>query len=57
LWEQDQSVVTNPGARAGNVIIFTEALAHGTMPWRNEFDRRVAIYRFAAKTVQYASSF
>jgi hypothetical protein len=57
LWEQDQSVVTNPGARAGDVIIFTEALAHGTLPWRNEFRRRAAVYRFAAKTVQYASGF
>jgi hypothetical protein len=42
LWEQDQSVVTNPGAHAGDVIIFTEAVAHGTLPWRNEFGRRVA---------------
>jgi hypothetical protein len=57
LWEQDQSAVTNPGARAGDVIIFTEALAHGTLPWRNEFGRRVAVYRFAAKTVQYAQGF
>jgi hypothetical protein len=31
-WEQDQSAVINPGARAGDVIIFTEALAHGTLP-------------------------
>jgi Phytanoyl-CoA dioxygenase (PhyH) len=56
-WEQDQSVVTNPGARAGDVIMFTEALAHGTLPWRNEFDRRVAVYRFAPKTMQYAAPF
>jgi ectoine hydroxylase-related dioxygenase (phytanoyl-CoA dioxygenase family) len=56
-WEQDQSVVTNPGARAGDVIMFTEAVAHGTLPWRNEFQRRAAVYRYAPKTVQYASSF
>jgi hypothetical protein len=57
LWEQDQCAVTNPGASAGDAIIFTEALAHGTLPWRNDFDRRVAVYRFAAKTVQYAAGF
>jgi hypothetical protein len=57
LWEQDQSVVTNPGAHAGDAIIFTEALAHGTLPWRNEFARRAALYRFAAKTVQYGPGF
>jgi len=34
-------VVTNPGARAGDAIIFTEALARGTLPWRNDFSRRV----------------
>jgi Phytanoyl-CoA dioxygenase (PhyH) len=56
-WEQDQSVVTNPGARAGDVIMFTEAVAHGTLPWRNDFYRRAAVYRYAPKTVQYASSF
>lgn len=50
-------MVTNPGAHAGDVIIFTEALGHGTLPWRNDFDRRVAVYRFAAKAVQYASGF
>jgi len=56
-WEQDQAAVSNPGARAGDVIVFTEALAHGTLPWRNQFRRRVALYRYAAKTVQYAPGF
>jgi Phytanoyl-CoA dioxygenase (PhyH) len=56
-WELDQHAVTNPGARAGDVIMFTEAVAHGTLPWCNDFDRRAAVYRYAPKTVQYASSF
>ncbi len=49
--------MANPGGSAGDVIIFTEALGHGTLPWRNEFSRRVALYRFAAKTVQYGPGF
>lgn len=57
LLESDTSVVSNPGAKAGDVIVFTEALAHGTLPWRNDRDRRVALYRFAAKTTQYAGDF
>lgn len=57
LWEQDTSVVTNPGAGAGDVILFTEAVAHGTLPWRNAHDRRVVLYRFGAKTTQYAGGF
>jgi Phytanoyl-CoA dioxygenase (PhyH) len=57
LGEQDTFIVSNPGAEAGDVIVFTEAVAHGTLPWHNEHDRRVAIYRFGAKTTQYASGF
>jgi Phytanoyl-CoA dioxygenase (PhyH) len=57
LWHQDQDIVRNPGAKAGDVILFTEALGHGSLPWRNDHDRRVGVYRYAAKTVQYAGGF
>lgn len=57
LWESDTWIVSNPEAKAGDAIIFTEALAHGTLPWRNDHDRRVALYRFGAKTTQYAGGF
>lgn len=57
LWEEDQDIVCNPTAVAGDAIIFTEALAHGALPWRNDHDRRVAVYRYAGKTIQYAHAF
>jgi hypothetical protein len=57
LWQQDQDIVRNPAAQAGDAIIFTEALGHGALPWQNQHDRRVAIYRYSGKTIQYATSF
>lgn len=57
LWHEDRDAVRNPGARAGDAVVFTEALGHGALPWRNGHDRRVALYRYAGKTVQYAGAF
>ena len=57
VWHQDQEVIRNPGAQAGNAVIFTEALGHGALPWTNEHPRRVAVYRYTGKTIQYAHAF
>ena len=32
--------------RAGSVVIFTEALTHGTLPWTAEHERRALMYRY-----------
>ena len=32
--------------QAGSVIIFTEALAHGTLPWTADHERRALFYRY-----------
>lgn len=50
---EDTEILRNPEVRAGDAIIFTEGVAHGALPWRNQHNRRVAIFRYAAKTVQY----
>lgn len=52
-WESDQEIVRNPTLRAGDVLIFTEALTHGTLPWTASHDRRALHYRFSPKCVQY----
>ena len=39
LLETDLGIVKQVEAKAGSVIIFTEALAHGTMPWTAERQR------------------
>lgn len=33
--------------QAGDVVIFTEALTHGTSPWRAEHDRLSMLYKYA----------
>lgn len=52
-WESDQDIVRNPAVRAGDVLIFTEALTHGTLPWTASHDRRALHYRFSPKCVQF----
>ena len=41
-------------AEAGDVIIFTEALIHGTVEWTAEHERRSLLYRYSPKTVHFA---
>lgn len=52
-YETDTDLVRNPSAPAGSVIIFTEKVAHGALPWVSGHDRRVAIFRYSPKTQQY----
>jgi hypothetical protein len=40
--------------RAGTGVIFTEALTHGTLPWRGADDRRTAFYKFSPHPVSWA---
>src|SRR5262249_15679482 len=51
--DADTQGLCNPSGRAGDLIIFTEGLTHGTRPWRGGGDRRGVLYRFSAKWVQY----
>jgi hypothetical protein len=51
-YESDQDLYANPGAGAGDVIIFSEATIHGTLPWRAGHERRVALYRFCPMYLQ-----
>jgi ectoine hydroxylase-related dioxygenase (phytanoyl-CoA dioxygenase family) len=39
--------VRQPAARAGDVLIFTEALVHGTMPWKADHERRALLYKYS----------
>ena len=39
--------VAQPEVEVGDVIIFTEALIHGTMPWQAEHERRALLYKFS----------
>ena len=39
--------VSQPEVEAGDVIIFTEALVHGTMPWTAVYERRALLYKYS----------
>ncbi|HKQ30141.1 MAG TPA: phytanoyl-CoA dioxygenase family protein [Burkholderiales bacterium] len=43
----DSPLVANPAFRAGDVLIFNEALIHGSRQWRAEQLREVLIYTYA----------
>lgn len=45
--EQNSHLVVNPTLKAGDMLIFTEALIHGTRPWKSSNLRRVLIYSYA----------
>ncbi len=45
-FERDPGIVVQPELRAGDAVIFTEALTHGTLPWTHPAERRVLFYRY-----------
>jgi ectoine hydroxylase-related dioxygenase (phytanoyl-CoA dioxygenase family) len=45
--------VTGP---AGTAIIFTEALTHGTLPWRGD-ERRTLFYKYSPSTLSWARDY
>jgi hypothetical protein len=39
--------VVQPAVEAGDVVIFTEALIHGTAPWVADHERRVLLFKYS----------
>lgn len=46
-YERPASYVLQPAVAAGDVLIFTEALVHGTMPWTADHERRALLYKYS----------
>ena len=46
-----------PAVNAGDVVVFTEATTHGTLPWTAEHTRRACLYRFAPATSAYGRAY
>jgi hypothetical protein len=46
--------VTGP---AGTAVIFTEALAHGTLPWRGRGERRTVFYKYSPRPLAWSRTF
>ncbi|MED5414735.1 MAG: phytanoyl-CoA dioxygenase family protein [Candidatus Latescibacterota bacterium] len=45
--EEGRDYVVQPEAQAGDVIFFTEALVHGTIPWNADHERRALLYKYS----------
>ena len=44
---ENAPAVINPEVKAGSVVIFTEALTHGTAPWRANHTRRSLLFKYS----------
>jgi ectoine hydroxylase-related dioxygenase (phytanoyl-CoA dioxygenase family) len=46
-YESDRDAVHQVVAPAGSAVLFTEALTHGTLPWRSEQPRRSILFKYS----------
>jgi len=44
-------------APAGSAVIFTEALTHGTLPWRGAQERRTVFYKYSPRSISWAATY
>ena len=51
--EAYQEFVRQITCRAGDCVIFTEAVTHGTLPWTAAHQRRTALFRFSPGNLAY----
>jgi hypothetical protein len=54
-YEAEQDLVVCPEVKAGDLIIFTESLTHGALPWRAEHERRAVLFRYTPRHVEFWS--
>lgn len=55
--EEIHSCVHRVTANAGDAIIFTEACAHGTVPWQGAGERRTIFYKYCPHAVAWGACF
>jgi hypothetical protein len=55
LWEEHRDQVIELNGKAGDAIIFTETLTHGTLPWTAKHQRRALLYKFSPGFQAYGS--
>tara|TARA_A100001037_G_scaffold304080_1_gene339794 strand:+ start:39 stop:809 length:771 start_codon:yes stop_codon:yes gene_type:complete len=56
-FERDAHYVRQPVVDAGDVLIFTEALVHGTTQWTADHQRRAYLYKYAPGHSSWANSY
>lgn len=55
--DEHKEYIYQPETEAGDVVIFSEGTVHGALPWEMDYQRRVALYRFAPATCCYGRSY
>ena len=56
-FERPAHYVVQPAVEAGDVIFFTEALIHGTMPWTADHERRALLYKYSPGHSAWSSNY
>ncbi|MAG36273.1 MAG: hypothetical protein CL878_08520, partial [Dehalococcoidia bacterium] len=56
-YEQYQELVKPITCKAGDVVIFTEAVTHGTLPWQGQHQRRSVLIRYSPGNLAYAGGY
>ena len=57
IFERAAHYVRQPAVEAGDALIFTEALVHGTMPWRAKHERRALLYKYSPGHSAWSGAF
>jgi ectoine hydroxylase-related dioxygenase (phytanoyl-CoA dioxygenase family) len=47
-------LVRNPAVKAGDAVVFTENMIHGSLPWQHDHERIVLIYKYTHHNRIYA---
>ena len=50
----DSDLVVEVPLAAGDVVVFTEALTHGTAPWRRDEERRTLVFKYSPGNSAYS---
>lgn len=56
-FERHPHYVVQPEVEAGDALIFTEALVHGTMPWTADHERRAFLYKYSPGHSAWAGTY
>jgi hypothetical protein len=56
-FDRNAHYVVQPEASAGDLIIFTEALVHGTMTWAGNHERRSLLYKYSPGHSSWSSAY
>ena len=56
-YEMYQEHIRQITGKAGDVVIFTEATTHGTLPWTADHQRRSLLFRYSPGNLAYAKGY